>query len=1366
MPAGGVDDRFVAAEKRPTAATKRTDLVSGGETGMTYRCRRFIVGMKLGGRAGLLRLGLTLGLIVLGFRVLGGGPESTPLSQEPKPLKSRVAFYASLPLSFERNQGQADQRVKFLARGLGYTLFLTSDEAVLAPRGRQSSVVSGQLQGNRNSKFETRNSAAALRHPTPDTRHPIPESPVANPESRATDVLRMKLLAANRSAQVTPLDELPGKSNYFLGNDPKKWRTHVPTYAKVKYHGIYPGIDLIYYGPQRQLEYDFVVNPGADLGAIALAVETGNSKMDSRLRGNDRHPRETRPLRRRGSVDRKSKIAVDSNGDLVVGTDGGQVRFHKPRVYQPRALANGSANSEFTIQNSQFLDGRYVLTADNRIRFEIPFYDKTRPLVIDPVLSYSTYLGGSGGDVAYGIAVDSSGSAYVTGSTGSVNFPVKSYEQGTMAGSGDAFVTKFNPTGSGLIYSTYLGGSGSDFATSMVIDSAGNVYLAGSTSSPDFPTTSGVLQQSYTGNGDAFLAKLDATGSTLSYSTYLGGTAADYAQGITIDSSGNAYVTGSTESPDFPTASPLQIGNDGCTTVGTTVSCSADLFISKVNPSGTELVYSTYLGGSGADTGRAIAVDTSGNAYIAGYTSSSNYPTQSALQSTSAGGTDAFITELNAAGSALVYSTYLGGSKQDRAFGLALDSQGSVYVTGDTQSLNFPTTSTAFQTANNGQGDVFVSKLAPGGTSIVYSTLLGGTGTDQGAAIALDPSKDAYITGFTQSSDFPLSDPLQKILGLSGAGTCATTPCPDAFVSELGPSGAVLYSTYLGGSGADVGQAIAVDSSGAAYVAGSTTSANFPVIGGAAQASFAGSSSSSNAFVAKVSLADAPGVALTPQQINFGNQALNNPSNPQSVLLVNAGSAALDISSIVGSGDFTQTDNCGSTVPGGGGNCTIQITFTPTTTGTRTDQISITDNAAGSPHVITVTGTGVLTGGQLSLSPTSLTFPPEPVGTTSPAQQARLTNTGTTAVTVTAISISGDFAQTNTCGTLPAVLNVGASCTISVTFTPAGSGNLSGSVTVTDDAANTPQALSLTGTGNPAFTLSATARSTVVVIGSTSVTFTVSASAPSSFTSSIALTCSAASGATCTFNPSSILAGETSTLTVSGLYDPKNPTAIPNPLNITATGTAASQTVNLPLTVFFSDFSLTASPALNSVVAGNSITYTVNVAPKNGFNQVVLLSCAALPANTTCTWTPPGVSLDGLSTASATVSVNTTAPTTTGVGFRPPGGSPPKGPRLERNLWLTLLVILTLMGILTAVSQSRRRPARARIPLRASLLVLALLATFLVAQAACTNYYYNPISPANPTGTPAGTYSIAFVGTLGNNSTVTRATTVNMSVSP
>ncbi len=1359
--------------------------MSNGSGGFTARRR-------LGGRPGILMLVLLLGLAGLILHTPGVVPNVDSKVQKNAPsLRRSPDFFASLPLTFELNEGQTDPRVKFLARGPGYTLFLTEDEAVVALRSRktevrsleagsrQLAVVSGQLKTDRDSKLETRKSAAHSIFSTPQALLSNRQSRAPSPDPRESDVVRMKLVGSSRAAKVVALDELPGKSNYFLGNDPGKWRTNVPTFAKAKYEGVYPGIDLVYYGKQRQLEYDFVVSPGADPRVIALQVVTGDSGFRNR---NSKFETRNASHQDRESTTRnpKPKIRIASNGDLIVMAEGGEVRFHKPLVYQPakgrpwspaggrpqRAANNGarttdSLNPKSNIQNAKLLPARYVLTADNRIRFEIPRYDRARPLVIDPVLSYSTYLGGTGGDVAYGIAVDGSGNAYVTGSTGSVNFPVKSAEQTAGGGGGDAFVTKFTAAGTALIYSTYLGGAGSDVGNAIVVDSTGSVYLAGSTSSSDFPITTGAVQANNAGNGDAFIAKLNATGTALGYSTYLGGTGMDVAQAIAVDSSGNAFVTGSTQSSDFPTLNPLQIGNDGCTLVSGSLSCSADVFVSKVNASGTGLVYSTYLGGAGGDFARGIAVDGSGNAYIAGYTGSTNFPTQNALQSTNAGGVDAFVAELNAAGAALVYSTYLGGSGQDRAFAIALDSAGSVYVTGDTQSANFPTTSTAFQVTNGGQGDVFVTKVSPGGSSIAYSTFLGGTGTDQGSAVALDSSLDAYVTGFTQSSDFPTVDPLQTILGLSGASTCPSSPCPDAFVSKLGPSGAPVYSTFLGGNGADMGQAVAVDSTGAAYVAGSTTSPNFPVIAGASQASFAGSTASSNAFVAKLDAQDAPGVALTPQQINFGNQALNSTSNPQSVVLVNAGSAALSISSITTSGDFAQTNDCGSGVPAGGGSCTIQITFTPTTTGSRTDEISINTNAAGSPQVITVTGTGVLAGGQLSVSPTSLAFAPEPVGTTSAAQDVRVTNSGTTAVTVTSITASSEFTQTNTCGTLPAVLNVGASCTISVTFTPSGSGNRSGTVTINDDAANNPQTVSLTGTGNPVFTVSGTPRSNVVVVGTASTTFSVSASAPSSFTSSINLACSSASGATCTFDPTSITSGQTSTLTVSGIT-----ATSPNPLNITVTGTSGSQTASVSLSVFFSDFKVAAAPSLNSVTAGGSTTYTTTVTPMNGFNQVVLLSCAGLPANTTCTWSPPGMTLDGLNAATATVSVNTTASTSSAGGWRPPGGNLPGGANRERGMRFLFIAVFTLLVILIAAGRNRRRTGRARIPLRASLVVLALLAAFLAIQLGCTNYYYNPISPANPNGTPAGTYTITFVGTLGNNSTIRRTTTVNMTVSP
>ncbi len=1261
---------------------------------MGKRRQRLSGRMRFGERVAVLIsiscLGL-VGLVNQGHSAAGanGALESNGVDR-PQRL---ATFYARLPLSFEPNRGQTDGRVKFLARGLGYTLFLTSNAAVLALRSRQLSVVSRQLQ----------------------------KTKTADHGPRTTDsVLQMKLLGANRTAKATGLEELPARANYFIGNDPKKWRTDVPTYAKVKDEGVYPGIDLVYYGHQGQLEYDFVVEPGADPKAIRLGIEAG-----------------------------KSRVAIDAYGDLVIETDGGEVRLHKPVVYQPK----GPLKSQFRIQNSELLNGRYALTADKRVSFEVEDYDRSRPLIIDPVLSYSTYLGGTGGDVANGIAVDSSGNAYVTGSTASSDFPVKSAEQGTYAGNGDAFVAKFNATGSGLVFSTFLGGSGSDSGAALAVDLSGNSYVVGNTSSINFPTTSGAFQPNYAGNGDGFVVKLSASGSSLIYSSYLGGSDGDFAQAIALDSSGNAYVTGSTRSADFPTAKPLQIGNDG----------QSDAFVTKVNPSGTGLVYSTYLGGSSADSGQAIAVDGAGNAYVTGFTFSKDFPTQNALQGANAGGLDAFVTELNSAGSGLVFSTYLGGSAQDRAFGLAVDAHGSVYVTGDTQSNDFPTTTNAFQTSNHGQGDAFVSKLAPGGSSLVYSTLLGGSGTDQANGIAVDSSGDAAITGFTQSSDFPTANPLQRILGVSGAGLCGSTLCADAFVTELGPSGALVYSTYLGGSGADFGQAIALDSSGAVYMAGSTTSPNFPVIAGASQGTFSGTSSNSTAFVAKVNNVDASGMALTPQQLNFGNQALNSTSNPRAVTLINAGSAPLNISSIVAGTAFAETNNCGTVVPAGGGSCTIQVTFTPTVPGATTDQITITDNANGSPHAITVTGSGVTSAGSLSISPTSLTFPPETVGVTSPSQIVRLTNTGQTVVNLTGLNITGDFSQTNTCGTLPTFLNVGNSCTVSITFTPIGTGNRTGTLSLSDDAAGNPQTVSLNGTGNPVFSLSASTRSTVITIGTTSATFTVSATAPSSFINSIALSCAPA---TCSFNPSSITAGQSSTVTVTGLS-----ATSANPLNFSVTGTSGVQTATLALTVFFADFSVSASPALGTVTAGQSSTFTVTASPVNGFNQVVVFGCIGLPQAASCSFSPPATTLNGATAATATLTVSTTPPSARSGRRAPPNGTF-FGSGEGRWKWTVFLAFLALWVAALRQAQGRERSRTAatargrRRTLRPALrfAALTLVMAFVILVAGCNEFFTPIVGNPTATGTPPGVHTITITGTLGTNSNVTRTTTVRLAV--
>jgi len=678
------------------------------------------------------------------------------LGRPPRPSAPRqtephiVANYGKLPLSFEANQGQVDSEVKFLSRGRGYTLFLTGTEAVLALNQPQR---------------------------TPRTRR---ESfmPSSAPSASSTVQLRLRLLGANPQPEVRGLDELPGKSNYFIGSDPAKWRTNVPTYAKVEYRDVYPGVSLVHYGNQQQLEYDFVVSPGADPGAIEFEAEGAE------------------------------RIEIDDAGDLVMHVPGGQVRQHKPIVYQQIAGHRRDIPGRFVLRDSAFRDlsRRSRDPHPQRVGFEVGAYDQSQPLVVDPVLVYSTFLGGSacGGCAAFGIAVDSYGNAYVTGQTSATDLATVSPLQGTSGGGWDAFVAKLNATGSALVYSTYLGGNGVDRASGIAVDSSGNAYVTGYTESTNFPTAS-PLQATYGGGHDIFVAKLNPAGSALVYSTYLGGYYTDWGYGIAVDSSGNAYVTGYT-SGNFPTASPLQASHGGG---------GSDAFVAKLNAAGSALVYSTYLGGSGDDRGVGIAVDSSGNAYVTGSTTSTNFPTASPLQAANGGGTyDAFVAKLNAAGSALVYSTYLGGSGRDEAAGIAVDASGSAYVTGWTQSTNFPTASPLQPANGGGWSDAFVAKLNAAGSALVYSTYLGGGVQDNGFGIAVDSSGNAYVTGYTNSPDFPKAS---SLVPSGGSG---------AFITKLNATGAALvYSNILGSSAQ--GNGIAVDPSANAYVAGDAQPSGF-----------------------------------------------------------------------------------------------------------------------------------------------------------------------------------------------------------------------------------------------------------------------------------------------------------------------------------------------------------------------------------------------------------------------------------------------------------------------------------------------------------------------------------------------------------
>lgn len=933
--------------------------------------------------------------------------------------------YGKLPMGFEANHGQTSADVRFLSRGRGYTLFLTGDEAVLALR--DAAPRHGEPQ-------------AALG---PRTRTGL-HSPSSVLESQATSVLHLRLIGANTKMRTEGEGRLPGTSNYFIGQDPAKWRTNVPNFAKVKYGHVYPGIDLVYYGNQQQLEYDFVIAPDADPGAIRLEVVPEAHESF-------RRPQQPSPLR------------LDANGDLVIAAASGEVRFHKPVVYQT------SAAQPFT---REFVSARYTLAANHEVGFAVGSYDRTRPLVIDPVLSFATYLGGSYADIGIGIAVDSSGSAYIAGATYSANFPVTTGAYDTSCAScpsyWDAFLTKLSADGSSILYSTYIGGNMDDVASAVTVDKAtGSAFITGFTDSGDFPTTANAFQKSNGSSGynHVFVARLSPAGNSLLYSTLLRGDGQELANALAIDSAGSAYVTGVTSSDDFPTKNAFQ-GTFGGGSFCYIVECD-DAFITKISPDGSSLVYSTYVGRTGTDVGYAIAVDSSGSAYVAGNTTSSDFPTHNPFQASLAGGFDGFVLKLTPSGSALVYSTFLGGSADEYPECLAIDSDGNVYVAGYTNSSNFPVAG-AYQPGNAGGTDAFVTKLNASGSSLAFSTYLGGNGVDNALGISLDASRNVYVTGVTTSSNFPTVSPLQAN---SGGGA-------DAFITEFPANGGTpLFSTYFGGSGDEENYsgAIVVDSSGNILVTGDTTSVNFPVVN-ALQPVFGGARDS---FVVKISPSSVGSLSLSATSMSFGNQLILTASAAITSKITNVGSQAVTISSIGVSGgaSFAQTDNCPVSPArlSGGANCTISVTFTPQSIGELKDQVVITSDAQGSPQTIDLSGTGVAP--QATPSTNALVFGNQRKGTTSAAQTVTLVNNGGATLHLAAsnaLVVSGsnppDYAVVSgtTCANGLAIAASGGSCVVRLTFSPSTTGMEGAALTFTDDSqgvAGSTQQVALMGTG-------------------------------------------------------------------------------------------------------------------------------------------------------------------------------------------------------------------------------------------------------------------------------------------------------------
>lgn len=779
---------------------------------------------------------------------------STPALTRPDKAKLSAQF-GKLPLSFEQNMGQTDKAVKFLARNPRYTMYLTSTEAVFVLR-----------------KFEDANKVRR-------------------------QVLRMQIVGANTQAEVEGRDELNNKSNYFIGGDREQWRSNVSNFARVFYKGVYPGIDMVYYGQQRELEYDFIVAPQADPREIKLAFKGA------------------------------SDISLDGQGDLRIKLGERELVQPAPFIYQEVNGERKQIAGRFVIKHNQQSATRNPQSV--QVGFEVEDYDRSLPLVIDPKLLFSTYVGGytefidiveGQGDTAAGVAVDSNGSVYITGNTDSTDFPATSgawQEELELRGDdacliagplkcGDAFVLKLNTTGTQIQYATYLGGHNSDEARAIAVDATGRAYITGGTdpfNAANFcinpylwPTTFGTYQNKpcygARADSDAFFTVLNSAGSELVYSTYygggfVGGDNNDIGNAIAIDSSGNGYIAGETTSNNLPDKNAFQ-NNRASSGTG------KDAFVAKFNPAETNndsFLYGSYLGGTGDDIALGIAVDAVGNAYVVGRTASNDLDTrapsgQPLRASFNGGSTDGFIAKVdvtNASGAgSLVYLSYYGGSGADSVNAVTVEANTQrAYITGRSDSATgFPLLN-AFDASAGTSSDAFVAKLNADGTAQFYSTFLGGSSFDEGLAITLDAALNVYLTGQTLSTNFPNKNGFQTVRASSDG---------DAFVTKISAVGntpaqpKILYSSYLGGGGGggtgkDIGRGIALDSKGNVYIAGQTASATFPTTAGVVKTSAPNISQfNPDAFVAKVesTFADTIGV-YNPAANQFRLRNSNSP---------------------------------------------------------------------------------------------------------------------------------------------------------------------------------------------------------------------------------------------------------------------------------------------------------------------------------------------------------------------------------------------------------------------------------------------------------------------------------------------------------
>ena len=806
-------------------------------------------------------------------------PANPPLPSAAKPQTVNLGTAAGL--RFEPNQGQTDARVKFLSHNSLYNLFLTDDEAVFVLKAASPAASNS---GRRRARL-----------------------PLLRGATRQS-VVRMRLAGA-QPRTIAGLEPVPGQTNYLIGRDPKNWVRNVPQFSRVNYGDVYPGVDMTFYGNDRAFEFDLMVKPGADPKQIALSFSGAR------------------------------KIQANAGGDLLLRSATGDLALRKPVAYQE---IDGARKP---------VDVRFVARHRNEFGLAVGAYDPARELVIDPSWIYSTYLGGTATDGGHAVAIDSTGAVYLTGESSSTDFPTAGgISPNTAKGGLDVFVTKFSPisptAGTTLVYSTYIGGSNDDSGNAIAVDAGGNVYVAGGTSSTNFPVTSNAPQATYGGGkDDAFVVKLDPTGSNLLYSTYIGGSDQDLASGIAVDGTGNIYVGGQTASTNLPVVQPLQSMNKGGT----------DGFIAKIDGTAGSvtlgnLKFLDYLGGSGADTITGIGLDGSNNIYVAGITTSSDFHTQgsngsspyqnSCTKCTGGSGTaadDSFLTAIKSDLSQYIYSTYYGGDGSDDAETIAVDSTGDAYITGLTNSTDLvsgnPTqpSTTPYQSKINAAAtsNAFIAEMNPAGSAVPYVTYLGGSGADIAFGIAIDSTARIYVTGQTSSPDFPSKNPTQNVFG--GA--------TDAFVSLLDPSksggGQLVFSSFIGGPGAEDSQlaGIAIDSSDNIYVTGDTaspqvnppTGPNFPVFGNPLQANL---SVAPDAFLTEISSTVTP-----PQGFTINVSTLS----PNAISVGSSGTATVTVTS----------------VNGFGGNVSLACAVTPKT--------AVPPTCTNSPQTVSLPANGTVT---------------------------------------------------------------------------------------------------------------------------------------------------------------------------------------------------------------------------------------------------------------------------------------------------------------------------------------------------------------------------------------------------------------------